>query len=192
MLGIHLGFHGEETVDQLFLTHFQTEYGDALTGVKGHILGNIQNKCCLTHGRPGSYKYKVRRLHSRRPVIQINEACGNTGYASAVVGGLFDFVHGVHNHFTDRDVISGTSPLNKVEYLFLRLLHDDFHAVLAGIAVVGNLLHQPDQTAQHGFFRHNVGVIFNIGRGRHRRDQIPDKFQTADFRRHILFFKPVL
>ena len=37
---------------------------------------------------------------------------------------------------------------------------------------------QPNQLAQCGFFRNDPGIIFYIGRSRHRRNQVADKLQT--------------
>ena len=149
MLGIHLGLHGEETVNKLFLTHFQTEYSHAVPGMERHILGNIQDKSSLSHGRPGGNQHQIRGLHACGPVIQINESGGNSGDASAVMGRLFYFIHGVHDNLTDWNEISGIPALDQIKYLFLRFLHDNFHAVFSGIAVIGYLFHKPDQSAQH-------------------------------------------
>mgnify|MGYP002508642564 CR=1 FL=1 len=49
-----------------------------------------------------------------------------------------------------------------------------------------------NQTAECRFFRYDIGIILYVGGSRHRRDQIPDKFQTADLRRHIFLLQPVL
>ena len=51
ILGIHMRFHGQQTVYQLFLGHLKTEncYCDILA--KSHILGDIQYKSSLSHRR---------------------------------------------------------------------------------------------------------------------------------------------
>ena len=59
ILGIHMGFHRQQTVHELFLGHFQTEdrNGDILA--ERHILCDIQNERRLSHGRTGRYQHQV-------------------------------------------------------------------------------------------------------------------------------------
>ena len=112
MLGVHLGFHGEQTVHQLFLTHLQAENGHALSGMESHILGDIQHERRLTHGRPCRDEHQIGGLHTCRPIIQVDEPCGDSRYVSVAVGSLLDLVHGVHDHFPNGHEVSRIPALN--------------------------------------------------------------------------------
>lgn len=102
LLGIHAGFQGKHTIDQLLLTHFQTEYGYRQILLKCYMLRDIQYKCRLTHGRTGCDQHQVRGLHSGGTIVQINESGGNTCDGSVQFGSLLDLVHGVHDYGTNR------------------------------------------------------------------------------------------
>ena len=192
MLGIHLGLHGEKTVHQLLLGHFQTENGHCFCLFKSHILGNIEDEGSFSHGRPCGHQNEVGRLHTGRPVIQVKKPCCHPRHIPFIVGRFLDTVHGIHDDLPDRHELSCIPALYQVEDAFLRVGQNILQTFLAHVAGIGNLLIDADQSAQSGFLRHDIGIMLDVGRRRNRRDQIADEFQTAHLRRHILFFQPVL
>ena len=93
VLGIHMGLHGKETVYKLLLGHLKTEYGNGNILAKCHILGNVQNKRCFSHGRTGCDQNQVRGMHSGGLVIQIHKSGRNTSYGPLQLGCLFNVVN---------------------------------------------------------------------------------------------------
>ena len=178
MLGVHLGFEGEQSVHELFLTHFQAEHCYRHSLLERHILCDIQDKRGFAHGRTRRNQNQIGGLQSRCLIVQVNKTCRDSRYVSFIAGSLFDSIHRVHNDLTDRDKITRVSALNQIKDLFLRRLKDFFQTLLACIAGVRDFLIQPNQLAQCGFFRNDTGIIFYIGRSRHRRNQVADKLQT--------------
>ena len=64
--------------------------------------------------------------------------------------------------------------------------------VPAAVAEVFNFLIHFYQTAQDCLFPHDIGIRFDIDRGRYRGHDIPDEVQAADLRRNIFLAQPVL
>ena len=193
LLRVHIGFHGKHTVDQLLLTHLQTEDGHGEIPFKCHIPCQVQHKGSLTHGRTGCNQHQIRGLQPCRAVIQIQEPGGNACDASSVPGRHLNLVHGIHNHLADGHVIVRLMPLlHQLKDTLLRILQDAFQAFFSRITGVGDLLIETDQTAQRGFLPHNARIIFYVGRGKRGRQQLPDKLQTAHLRGHILGLQAVL
>ena len=148
MLGVHLGFEGEQSVHELFLTHFQAEHCYRHSLFERHILCDIQDKRGFAHGRTRRNQNQVRGLQSRCLIVQVNKTCRDSRYVSFIAGSLFDSIHRVHNDLTDRDKITRVSALNQIKDLFLRRLKDFFQTLLACIAGVRDFLIQPNQLAQ--------------------------------------------
>ena len=72
----------EQTIYKLFFGHLKTEDGNGLLLTERHMLGNVQYKRCLSHRRTRRHQDQIRTLQTGEFVIQINEACRNSGYRS--------------------------------------------------------------------------------------------------------------
>ena len=148
--------------------------------------GQVQLEGSLPHGGAGRYEHQVGGLHSRRAVVQIQEACGNAGDVPVVLGRRLYLVHGVHHHLPDGDIgIRGTF-LHQLEYTFFRVLQYVFQAFLARVAGIGDVLVQAYQLPQDCLLRHDLGIGLDIGGYQRRAEELLYKFQAADLRRHIL------
>ena len=143
---------GKHTIDQLLLTHFQTEYGYRQILLKCHMLRDIQYKRRLTHGRTGCDQHQVRGLHSGGTmIVQINESGGNTCDGSVQFGSLLDLVHGVHDYGTNRYEFLDVFLLYHFIDLALGTLQNRIQALLAAITGIGNLFIGTDQTPEVAF-----------------------------------------
>ena len=103
------------------------------------------------------------------------------------MGRLFYVIHGIHDNLSDGNKLITVPSLYQIKNPFLCVLQNIFQALFAHITGIGNFLVNADQSPQSCFFRHDIGIMLDVGRRRNRRDQIADEFQTAHLRRHILF-----
>ena len=89
------------TNSQLGGAHFHGKHRHRQAFVQGHMLGNVDRKGGLAHGRPGRQHDQVAGLQTRGHAIQVVKASGDAGDVIGVVGHLLDPVHqlndqGVH------------------------------------------------------------------------------------------------
>ena len=71
-------------------------------------------------------------------------------------------MHGIHDNLPNGYELAGISLLNQLEYTLLRILQNKLQALLAGIAVIGNVLVQTNHFTKHGLLCHNIGIISHI------------------------------
>lgn len=187
LLGIDIRLHRQHTVDQLFLRHFQAEYHARKPFFDRHMLDDIQNKRRLTHRRTRRNQNKIGRLESRRPVIQIDKSGRNTRDGAVALRRRLNLFQNIQRHLADRHKLSASAALKQVKHRFLRVRQNILQLVPSAVTEVFNLLIHFYQTAQDCLFPHDIGIRFDIDRGRHRCHDIPDKVQAADLRRNIFF-----
>ena len=156
------------------------------------MLDDIQNKRRLTHRRTRRNQNKIGRLESRRPVIQIDKSGRNTRDGAVALRRRLNLFQNIQHHLADRHKLSASAALEQVKHRFLRVRQNILQLVPSAVTEVFNLLIHFYQTAQDCLFPHDIGIRFDIDRGRHRCHDIPDKVKAADLRRNIFFAQPIL
>ena len=105
------------------------------------MLGNVQYERRLTHRRTRGNQNQVRRLQTRGTIIQIDEACRNTGYVTVTLCRVLDFFKRIHNNLTNRHIVAVTTTgLNQIKNLFLCHVHNNINSILRFITIVLNRL----------------------------------------------------
>ena len=178
-------FHCQKSVHQLFLWHFQTEYGNCDILSECHILCNVQYKGCFPHGRTGCDQHQIRRMHTGCFIIQIHKACGNTCYRTFKLRRFLNVINGIQNYLLDWNIFFIVASLENIEQFFFRFFQNNLCILLLQIAGVGNLFICLDKSAKNCFLTDDLCVVLHICRSRNRWDQISYIFHTADIRREF-------
>ena len=87
-----MGFQRKQTVHKLFFGHLKTKDGHSKILPERHVLGNIEHKRGLSHGRARCDQHQIRPLKAGKLVIQVNKAGGNTGDGSLCLRRAFNHV----------------------------------------------------------------------------------------------------
>ena len=86
------------------------------------MLGNIEYKCGLTHGRSGSYKDEIRRLQACSHIIQGIKTGGHTCDAPLILGSLGDTPQLFHRYFINGSIVRTTVVLKDIEHILFSTL----------------------------------------------------------------------
>ena len=157
------------------------------------MVGNIKDKCRLTHGRSSSHQYKLRSMETGEHIVQIYESRRDTCYSCVLSGSLLYLLDNVHDDPVDPHKFAGAVPLlYQIEHTALGLFKKLFNSLRIQITVLLHFLAQLYHLPEYGFVRHDLCVMLGIHRCRNRLQYLRYGFCAYDLIRYIVLLKLVL
>ena len=149
-----------QTVHQLYVTHFQREQCNGNFIVYGHILRHREYECCLTHRRTGSNNNKVGILPAGSHLVELRQTTQTVGSCRRFLKHLIRFLNDRIN----------------LRIVFLHVLLRDFeefsfgflHQIVYILSLVERLCldvaGKRDQLACQKLLGDDTSMIFDMGR----------------------------
>ncbi len=171
---------GQHAQEQLLLRHFQAEHADGHVGLGADMLGHVQDQAGLAHRRAGGDDDEVRRLQSRRHLVEVGEPGRHPGDELLAGVQLLDGVEAALRQVAQRDEAVAHLAVGDGEDGVLGLIEDDVGFLLRLVGVRQDLVRRENQTAERRLLLDDAGVVLDVGRPRHAVDQRGDVGGPAD------------
>ena len=195
--GSHLSFGAQQAVDHLLPAHFQTEKGHLfrllprLRPADSYVLGDVQGQGGLAHGRPGGQDDKIRGMHARRNVVQVQKAGGDPGKFVVPVQDGFDMGDPVGHQLPGVDKIPCAPAAGQQQDGAFRFVLQGAYILRSPVGHGGDGSAALDEAPPEGVFLHDVRVIGHVGGGGNRVGQQRDIADAARVVQLLQFFQLV-
>lgn len=188
---IHAGLCGDHAVDQLIGTHFQGEDADRHFAVDTDLSGDVEGEGRLTDGWSGAEDDEVGFLEAGKKVVEVGEVGRHAAEGMVALVKLVDALESVFEDRLDRHEILFDIFLRNPEESLLSFVEDFLDIFGFVVAHFEDVAGCADESAEHGFFLDDFGIVDDIGR---RRDGVDERCQVAgaaDPIESTLFFESV-
>src|SRR5216117_151749 len=116
---VNLAFRGQHSLHQLLRGHLEAEEQHLAPQLDADVLGYRERERCLAHARTAGNEDKVRGLKTRRLLVKLGDARGNTGDALLSLIQMLDVLERVVENLLERNRTPLKTTLGKGKNLAL-------------------------------------------------------------------------